>query len=140
MPLPHVVESLQALKRKYRLAIISNIDYDLFALTAQHFGVDFDWVVTSEQAQSYKPSVHTFKFALEKMGVSPEKMLHISCSMYHDIIPARALDLSTIWINGRPYMAGFGATPPVSGSPDFEVPDLQTMMSIMNLNVVEKRI
>jgi 2-haloacid dehalogenase len=140
MPLPHVVESLKILKQKYRLAIISNIDDDLFSLTAQHLGVDFDWIITSEQAQSYKPSVHTFKFALEKIDVSPEKMLHISNSMYHDIIPARALHMSTVWVNERPYMAGFGATPPVSGSPDFEVPDLQTMLSIMNLNVVEKRI
>jgi len=66
MPLPHVVESLQTLKKKYRLAIISNIDDDLFALTAKHLGVTFDWVITSEQAQSYKPSLHTFKFALKK--------------------------------------------------------------------------
>jgi len=140
MPLPHVVESLQTLKKKYRLAIISNIDDDLFSVTAKHLGVNFDWVITSEQAQSYKPSLHTFKFALEKMGVSREKILHISNSMYHDIVPARALNLSTVWVNGRSYMAGFGVTPPVRGCPDFEVPDLQALVSLMGLEAIEKRI
>lgn len=140
LPFPNVVESLQILKKKYRLAIISNIDDDLFSLSAKHLDVDFDWVVTSEKARNYKPSLRSFKFATEKIGVSHEKILHISCSMYHDIVPARALGLSTVWVNGRSYMAGFGATPPVSGCPDFEVPDLKTLVYVMGLNVIEERI
>lgn len=140
MPLPDIVESLHILKKTYQLAIFSNIDDDLFYLSAKHFDVDFDWVITSEQAKSYKPSLESFKFAIEKIGVSPEKILHISSSMYHDIIPARALGLSTAWINGRPYMAGFGASPPVSGSPDFEVSDLKTLASIIGLNILEEKL
>jgi 2-haloacid dehalogenase len=140
MPFLDIVESLKTLKKKYQLAIFSNIDDDLFSLSAKHLDVDFDWVITSEQAKSYKPSLESFKFAIRKIGVSPEKILHISCSMYHDIIPARALGLSTVWVNGRSYMAGFGSTPPVSGSPDFEVPDLKTLVSIMGLRVIEERI
>jgi 2-haloacid dehalogenase len=140
IPFPHVVESLQILKKKFRLAIISNIDNALFALSEQHLDVDFDWIITSEQAKCYKPSLRIFKFAIEKIGVSPENMLHISNSMYHDIVPARALDLSTVWLNERPYMSGFGATPPVNGSPDFEAPDLQTLVTVMGVNVIKKRI
>jgi 2-haloacid dehalogenase len=140
MPFPEIVESLTTLKKKYQLAIFSNIDDDLFSLSAQYFDVDFDWVITSEQAKHYKPSLESFKFAIKKIGVSPDKILHISCSMYHDIIPARALGLSTVWVNGRSYMAGFGSTPPVSGSPDFEVPDLKTLVSIMGLHVIEESI
>ena len=60
--------------------------------------------------------------------------------MYHDIVPARALNLSTVWVNGRSFMAGFGATPPVRGCPDFEVPDLQALVSLMGLGEIEKRI
>jgi 2-haloacid dehalogenase len=140
VPFPHVVESLQTLKKKYRMAIISNIDDNLFALSAQHLGVDFDWIITSEQAKCYKPFLQSFEFAMEKIGVSPEKILHISNSMYHDIVPARSLGLSTVWVNGRSYMAGFGATSPVRGCPDFEVPDLQILVSIMGFDAIEKRI
>lgn len=140
MPFPNIVESLHTLKKTYRLAVLSNIDDDLFCLSAKHLDVDFDWVITSEQAKSYKPSLDSFKFAIKKIGVSPEKILHISNSMYHDIIPARALGLSTAWINGRQYMAGFGASPPVSGSPDFEVSDLKSLVSIIGLNILETKI
>src|SRR3954447_9990829 len=40
-PFPDTVEALRALKRRYRLAIVSNIDDDLFATTARQLGVDF---------------------------------------------------------------------------------------------------
>jgi 2-haloacid dehalogenase len=140
IPFPNIVESLHSLKKKYRLAVLSNIDDDLFSLSAKHLEVDFDWVITSEQAKSYKPSLKNFQFAIKKIGVSPEKILHISNSMYHDIIPARALGLSTAWINGRAYMAGFGASPPVSGSPDFEISDLKSLVSIIGLNILETKI
>lgn len=139
-PFPDVVESLEKLKQRFQLAILSNVDDALFAVSAKHLDVAFDWVITSQQARSYKPSAGAFEFAVQQIGVSPEKILHISNSMYHDIIPARAFGLSTLWVNGRPYMAGFGAIPPVSGCPDFEVPDLQTMVSIMGLKTIEKRI
>jgi hypothetical protein len=36
-------------------------------------------------------------------------------------------------------MAGFGVTPPVNGSPDFEVPDLKSLISIMGLNLIEEK-
>ena len=59
------VESLRRLKVRYRLGIISNVDDDLFAGTAKLLEVEFDWVVTAEQAQSYKPSLNNFTMAME---------------------------------------------------------------------------
>jgi len=85
------------LKKKYRLAIISNIDNDLFAFSAKHLKVKFDWVITAEQAKSYKPSLHNFKFAIDRIGVSPEKILHIAQSIYHDIIPAKKSALKLVF-------------------------------------------
>ena len=129
-PFPDTVEALQALRRRYRLAIISNVDDDLFALTARRLGVEFDWVITAEQVGSYKPSQHNFKFALERIGVAPDKVLHIAQSIYHDIVPAKALGLATVWVSRS---GGPGATPPAHGRPDLEVPDLGTLVSMMGL-------
>ena len=53
-PFPDTVPALQALGRRFRLGIISNIDDDLFALTKKKLGVDFSVIVTDEQVQSYK--------------------------------------------------------------------------------------
>jgi 2-haloacid dehalogenase len=41
-PFPDTVEALRALGRRYRLAIISNIDDDLFAASARKLEVPFD--------------------------------------------------------------------------------------------------
>jgi len=116
MPFPDTVEALQTLKKRFKLAIISNIDDDLFAMSAKHLKVGFDWLITAERVGSYKPALSNFEFALGMMRVSPGKVLHIAQSIYHDIIPARALGLSTVWVNRRP---------------DLEVPDLKTLVSII---------
>jgi len=73
VPFPDTVDALQALKKTFKLAIISNVDDDLFALSGKHLKVKFDWVITAEQAKIYKPSLNIFKFAIEKIGVSHEK-------------------------------------------------------------------
>src|SRR5215472_7777103 len=65
-PFPDTAAALQQLQKRYRLAIISNIDDDLFAATRKLLGVEFDTVITAEQAQSYKPSINNFRLALKK--------------------------------------------------------------------------
>jgi 2-haloacid dehalogenase len=124
---PDSAPALQALHTKYKLAVISNIDDDLFAASAQRLQVQFDWIVTAQQAQSYKPSLHNFHVALTRIGLPQQKILHVAQSLYHDIAPAKTLGLSTVWINRRHAQPGFGATPPAQAQPDLEVPDLRTL-------------
>ncbi len=130
---PDSVRALQALKKKYKLAIVSNIDDDLFAFSAQQLQTQFDWVITAQQAKSYKPSLNNFQLAFERIGVPKPKILHVAQSLFHDIVPAKALGLSTVWINRRHYQGGFGATPPAQAQPDLEVPDLETLAGIIGL-------
>lgn len=127
-PFPDTVAALSALKQKYKLAVISNIDDDLFAGTAKHLKVEFDWLITAPQVRSYKPSTRNFEIALETMGIPPEKLLHVAQSVYHDIVPATSMGISTVWVNRRQGKAGFGATLPASAQPDLEVPDLKTLV------------
>lgn len=127
-PFPDTVAALAALKEKYKLAVISNIDDDLFADTAKHLKVELDWLITAEQVRSYKPSTRNFEIALATMGIAPEKLLHVAQSLYHDIVPAASMGISTVWVNRRHEKTGFGATLPASGQPDWEVPDLKTLL------------
>jgi 2-haloacid dehalogenase len=90
--------ALVRLKKKYRLGILSNIDRDLFAGTASHFSVKFDFIVTAEDVRSYKPSLGHFHRMLEKHG-DKETTLHVAQSQYHDGRPANALGLAFAWIN-----------------------------------------
>ena len=130
---PDSTRALQALKKKYKLAIISNIDDDLFSFSAQRLQTQFDWVITAQQAKSYKPSLSNFRLAFERIGLPKNRILHVAQSLFHDMVPAKALGLSTVWINRRHNKAGFGATPPAQAQPDLEVPDLQTLAGIIGL-------
>ena len=130
---PDSPRALQALKRKYKLAIVSNIDDDLFAFSAERLQVQFDWVITAQQVKSYKPSPNNFRFAFDRIGVPQAKILHVAQSLFHDIAPAKTLGLATVWVNRRHDKAGSGATPAAQAEPDLEVPDLQSLARTIGL-------
>ena len=124
-PFPDTVAALRRLEQRFRLAIISNIDDDLFAHTARHLEVPFDFVVTAEQVGAYKPSPRNFAHAHDVLGVPKARWLHVAQSQFHDIEPARAFGLATVWVNRRAGKHGAGATVPSSATPDLEVRSLQ---------------
>jgi 2-haloacid dehalogenase len=130
---PDSARALQALKKKYRLAIVSNIDDDLFAFSAQRLQVHFDWIITAQQVKSYKPSLNNFRSAFARIGVPQQRILHVAQSLFHDIAPANLLGLSSVWVNRRQNKTGSGATPAAQARPDLEVPDLQTLATKMGL-------
>jgi len=133
-PFPGTLDALWALNGKYRLAIISNTDNDLLSISLAHLGIQFDWIITSEQAKAYKPSHRIFELATRRIGISREKILHVAQSIYHDINPAKAIGLSTLWINHAKLRDTFGATPPAYGQPDLEVTNLKTLVALAGLN------
>lgn len=129
-PFPDTVQGLQRLAKRFRLAIVSNIDDDLFALTRPKLGVAFDQVITAQQARCYKPCRRIFQLAQERIEVRPEEWLHVGQSVHHDVIPAKALGLSSVWVNRRSPRAGAGATKAATGQPDLEVPDIATLAAL----------
>jgi 2-haloacid dehalogenase len=120
-PFPDTVAALKSLSRRYRLAIISNIDDDLFATTAPKFEITFDQVVTAEQAKGYKPALRNFQLMLGRLGLEPTQVLHAGQSIYHDVLPAQALGMQTVWVNRPSRRQGVGAVKPAAGKPDLEV-------------------
>ena len=129
-PFPDTREALQLLKSRFKLAILSNIDDELFADTARHLGVEFDYVITAEQVKNYKPSLKNFKLAIERVQYPSEQILHAAASVYHDIVPASSLGLATVWVNRRANQAGSGAALPASAQAGLEVPNLQTLATL----------
>ena len=129
-PFPDTVPALRALKNRYQLAVISNIDDDLFALTAPQLGVTFDHVITAQQALCYKPCKRIFQIARGRLAVSPENWLHVGQSIYHDVIPAQALGIAAVWVNRPSPRAGAGATKAAAGKPDLEVSSLKDLADL----------
>jgi len=126
-PFPDTVEALRELSRYYGLGVLSNIDDDLFDSTAERLEVAFQEVVTSEQIGSYKPNTDNFRALLERLQSDGRNVVHVAQSLYHDVVPARAAGLRTVWVNRGSRRPGSGATPKVRVTPDLEVPDLATL-------------
>lgn len=129
-PFPDTIAALRKLKTRYRLAVISNIDDDLFAVTAPRLGVTFDSVITAQQARCYKPGIAIFKMALAKIGVAKERLLHVGQSIYHDVVPAQSLGLATVWVNRPSPRPNVGAVKRADGTPDLEVSDLRSLADL----------
>lgn len=123
-PWPDTVAALQILHSRFRLAVISNVDDDLFATTQPQLGVKFNQVITAQQAGAYKPSLKIFELALSRIGTPAKRILHVGQSIYHDVIPAQSLGLATVWVNRPSPRAGVGAVKSAEGKPDLEVSSL----------------
>lgn len=126
-PWPDTVAALHQLKTRFRLAILSNIDDDLFAATRPKLEVAFDEVITAQQAQAYKPSLKLFELALSRINAPAHRVLHVGQSIYHDVVPAQALGLATVWVNRPSARPGVGAVKAADAKPDLEVSSLAAL-------------
>jgi 2-haloalkanoic acid dehalogenase type II len=129
-PFADTVPALQRLKTRYKLAVLSNIDDDLFAFTAPKLGVELDLVVTAQQVQSYKPSLRNFEILLQHLPVDKHRLLHAAESLYHDVVPAHTLGITTAWVNRRQGKTS-AATKLVDAQPDIEVPTVGALADLL---------
>lgn len=114
-PFADTVDALKTLAESFQLAIISNTDDDLFALTAPNLEVSFDYVITAEQVGKYKPNPMMFDYALKQFDCPKSRVLHVAQSLFHDIAPANTFGIANVWIDrtaGEP-----GATTPTEAKP-----------------------
>ncbi|MDN0201075.1 haloacid dehalogenase type II [Streptomyces sp. S.PNR 29] len=125
-PWPEVPEALRKLKTKYEIAIISNTDDNLIARNVENIGVEFDYVITAQQAGAYKPDRQAFKHAFRTMGVESSQVIHVAQGWEYDHIPTRDLGLKRrVWINryGRKGSADY--------QPYDELPDLSGLPKLL---------
>jgi 2-haloacid dehalogenase len=101
-PFPEVPTALDdARARGWRLAILSNTDRDFIEASMERIGVPFELAIVASEIGSYKPNhAHWLRF-FEETGASRDHHVHVAQSHPHDIVPASALGLKTIWINRR---------------------------------------
>ena len=121
---PDVAPTLERLARIGRLAVVSNIDDDLFAMTP--LGRTFDLVCTAERARGYKPDGTLFRYLLaqasRQFAVNRDEILHCGQSQFTDMVGAKPLGLTVAWINRRSV-----ALDPSVPKPDHVFPDLASL-------------
>jgi len=122
---PDSVDALKYLGRHYKLAILSNVETKTLQASAKFFGAPFLALITAEALKSYKPAPRHWEEALTRLHMPKESVLHVAGSLFHDILPARALGFETVWINRR------GEPVPEGIDPAHVFPDLLAFSSAL---------
>ncbi|HEX6117522.1 MAG TPA: haloacid dehalogenase type II [Solirubrobacterales bacterium] len=123
-------EALARLSERYWLAVITNCDDELFAASARRLGVEFECVVTAEQARAYKPSHAPFELAFDRLGLPRDRILHVAQSCFHDHVPAGELGLASVRVDRRGAKPGPGATPAADAAPDLIVRGMRELAEL----------
>lgn len=115
------------------ICLVSNIDnYELKSAIKYH-NLNFDYVVTSEDCQSYKPNKELFDKALSLLGLNSKEVLHIGDSLSSDVAGAQLSGIPVLWVNrnNKPIPQGIP-------KPDFVCEDLAGLQNILFLREVTK--
>ena len=97
---PEVPAALEAARgRGWKLAILSNTDRDFVDASVEQIGVPFELAVVASEIGSYKPARAHWDAFFERTGASPAGHVHVAASLFHDVAPAVALGLRTVWVN-----------------------------------------
>jgi 2-haloacid dehalogenase len=119
-PFPEVPAALAELReRGWQLALLSNTDRDLIAASQRLLGVPVDLAIVAEDVESYKPAHGHWNRFFEATSADRDRHVHVAASLFHDIAPARELELRSVWIN----RLGEEADP----EPDRELQDLSAL-------------
>ena len=93
---PGAAEALAALDLP--VCVVSNADTEDVWQAIARRNLPIRHVVTSEDTRSYKPDSAIFQRALQVMGASPDRILHVGDSLHSDVGGARPLGIATCWI------------------------------------------
>jgi 2-haloacid dehalogenase len=97
---PEVRSSLEdARSRGWKLGVLSNTDRDFLDASLERIGVPFDAAIVASEIGSYKPARAHWDVFFERTGADRDGHVHVAASLFHDIAPACALGLRTVWIN-----------------------------------------
>jgi 2-haloacid dehalogenase len=99
-PFPEVAAALEdARARDWQLAVLSNTDRDLLDASLARIGVEFELTIVASEIGSYKPASGHWDEFFARSGADRARHVHVGASLFHDIAPATALGLRTVWIN-----------------------------------------
>lgn len=122
---PDVTRTLDALASHYKLAVVSNIDDDLLALTP--LKRTFDLICTAERAKGYKPDGTLFRYLVAHAGCDLADILHSGQSQHTDMVGGKPLGLTIAWINRRSV-----ALHPSVPKPDYEFGNVAALLGLVH--------
>ena len=98
-PYPETDDAVAEVQKRWRTALLSNADDGFLLPNLELLQVGFDMVLTSEQAQIYKPRPELFHLMLERLGVSPDETAYVGDRQLEDVLGPAQAGMHPVWIN-----------------------------------------
>ena len=92
-PYPGVTAALNRLAEAVPLVIITNSDTEMGERLAANLKAPFEVIITAEQMGYYKPRLAAFEYMFNKLGVTPDELVHVSASPMYDLRSAAILGI-----------------------------------------------
>ena len=99
---PGVSRLLQALRGRVKIGVVTNGPSAQQRDKLERFDIgpgDLDALAISEEVGTAKPDPAIFRYALENLGVPPERVTMVGDSWENDVLPAVRIGMATIWLN-----------------------------------------
>lgn len=118
---------LEAFRGRYLLGVVSNF-YGNLERVCRDLSLDglFGAMVDSAVVGCRKPDPEIFSLALGRLGVAGPEAYVVGDSYDRDIVPAKVLGCSTIWLKGRSWTA-----PKSTEAADFTITSLEAMKAVV---------
>lgn len=100
-PWPEVPQALRTLKTAgLRLGFLSNFTGEMLQTNIRNAGLDgmFEQVLSTDQAQAFKPDPRAYRMGLDAFGLPREEMLFAAFAGW-DAAGAKAFGYPTFWVN-----------------------------------------
>jgi putative hydrolase of the HAD superfamily len=103
-PIPGMIELVRDLAGAgVKVGVVSNSEGRLAELAAEiGWGDDFPVVADSGKLGIEKPDPGIFAWAAERLGVSPDRVVHVGDSYAADVEGALRAGMRAVWFRGRP--------------------------------------
>ena len=129
-PFPHVRATLDVLRERYPLAIVTDAQaaYTRGELHKAGLLDYFDPIVISGDYGYRKPDRRLFQMALDTMGLAAQNTLYVGNDMHRDIFGAREAGMTTVMVDSDQ-----GTKVYQDCVPDFTITDFRDLLTILDL-------
>lgn len=133
---PEARRVVETLGRRLPAAVMSNADDDFLYPVLARNALTVPVIVSSEEAQAYKPHVSIFQRLSEELGVAPENILYVGDSRLADVTGSKNARMYAAWVNRGTRNGGasdWSGTNRNLAEPDFEVPALDGLLDLLDI-------
>ncbi|MSP78562.1 MAG: HAD family hydrolase [Dehalococcoidia bacterium] len=93
--------ALNILRGKYKLAALSNADAGSLRtlMDSNNLTKDMDVVLSSEEAQAYKPVPSAFQAIIKRLALTPDEIAYVGDTILDDVQGSQSVGMRGVWIN-----------------------------------------